>query len=122
MRKYNSLRFIATSYQVIAYIMLTLGIVMGIVTYPVWSLYAYSLLIVLGVIIFVLSLFVCLLAFAQSIFLMINLSDDVSVTANNTFVVVQHLEKSLKSQQVIIEILSKEHGNSSLPKIDTNEL
>ena len=53
---------------------------------------------------------------------MINLSDDVSVTANNTFVVVQHLEKSLKSQQVIIEILSKEHGNSSLPKIDTNEL
>ena len=102
--------------------MLTLGIVMGIVTYPVWSLYAYSLLIVLGVIIFVLSLFVCLLAFAQSIFLMINLSDDVSVTANNTFVVVQHLEKSLKSQQVIIEILSKEHGNSSLPKIDTNEL
>lgn len=122
MRKYNSLRFIAISYQVIAYIMLILGGIIAIVSYPVWSLSAYSILMVLGFAIFILSAFICLLALAQSIMLMINLADDVSVNANNTFVIAQHLEKSLKSQQAIIELLSKERGNSSSPKIDPNEL
>lgn len=122
MRNYNALKIIATTYQIIAYLMIALCVIAILVIVPVMPSSEYSIPFLLGILFFFSCLFICFLAFSQSITLMIDMASDLSLNTNNTFIMAKHLEKSLQNQQAIIELLSKEYGGSSSPKINPDEL
>ncbi|RYD51399.1 MAG: hypothetical protein EOP52_10420 [Sphingobacteriales bacterium] len=88
MTQYKSLRTVARLFKVLAYTSLVIGLLItGVFTLSQVGGNLYGLLYGIGQLLIVLLAFLFLLAFSEFIMLGINVANDVSITADNSYVI-----------------------------------
>ncbi len=114
-KQYNSLQTVATINQIVAYIILVVGIMIGIAEGSSLKDTSYGFILMLSTIVGVVLLFIVLLAISQFIMLMIDVATDTNNSAKNIYLIAEYVEKqkveyennNLENQKRIIELLSQ---------------
>lgn len=131
MKSYNSLRIVATVFQVIAWFNLVVGFLAIILLWEWWTNHPNGVYFVIALSFLSVVYFIFFLAIAQSIMLMVNVAKDVETITNNSYVLAEQAEKqrlqyekqSLENQQKIIALLSSlPQGGSIKPHINPDDI
>jgi|GEM_PF-4135978 len=130
MKSYNSLRIVATVFQVIAWLNLIAGMLTILLLWQWWTDHPNGVYFVIALSFLSVVYFIFFLAIAQSIMLMVNVAKDVETITNNSYVLaeqqrVQYEKQSLENQQKIIALLSslQQGGNATTkPHINPDDI